>query len=119
METETEKGGVKNSKMSRSSSLENTWKIRFRFDGRTKTAFVIAKDHKRAERLAQSYPNVIGVSKATRDYIRIETKNFKTFTDKIMENIAQPKLSPLAMDEFLWLRRNKRIDNRDKDRLDS
>lgn len=102
--------------MSRASSLEDTWKIRFRDDDRIKTAFVTAKDHKRAERLAQSFPNVIGVSKATRDYYRIKESELTKITTELIKDIAQPKLTPLALDEFIWLRRNERRENMAKDK---
>ena len=44
-----------------------------------------------------------------------------------MKEIAQPKSTPLAMDEFLWLRkpakvmedRAKRVENQNKDKKDS
>jgi len=36
-----------------------------------------------------------------------------------MKDIAQPKMSPLAMDEFIWLRRNKRIGNSIKDKKEA
>jgi hypothetical protein len=105
--------------MSRSATIEETWKIRFRVHGHIKTALVTAKDHKRAEGLAHSYPNVISVSKASNDYYRIERRELITFTDKLMADIAQPKMSPLALDEFIWMRRNKRVENREKDKTDS
>lgn len=105
--------------MSRSATIEETWKIRFRVQGRIKTALVTAKDHKRAEGLAHTYPNVISVSKASNDYYRIERRELLTFTDKLMADIAQPKMTALAMDEFIWMRRNKRIENRDKDHIDN
>lgn len=102
--------------MSRHTSLENTWKVRFRDDGMVKTAFVVALDHKHAERLADSFPNVIGVSKATRDYFRIEQHEITRLSTELIKDIAQPKMTPLAMDEFLWMRRNKRVENKNKDR---
>jgi len=105
--------------MSRVSSLEDTWIIRFRFHGEIKSSLVTAKGHKRAERLAKSYPNVIGVSKARKAYYRIANDELNTFTNNIMKDIAQPKMSPLAMDEFIWLRRNKRIGNSIKDKKEA
>ena len=106
--------------MSRVSTLDDTWKVRFRSGGQVKTSLVIAKDHKRAERRANlNYPNVISVSKAKEDYYRIIGDEQNHFTDRLMKDIAKPKMSPLAMDEFLWMRRVKRIDNRDKDKKDT
>lgn len=105
--------------MSRVSSLWDTWKIRFRDDDGIKTAFVTAKDHKRAERLAQSFPNVIGVSKASRDYYRIKQSELAKVSTELIKDIAQPTMTPLAMDEFLWMRRNKRIENKNKDKQDT
>ncbi len=102
--------------MSRAATIEKTWMVRFRVKGETKTALVKAKDHKRAERLADAYPNVIGVSKATNDYYRIADAELRTFTNDLMKDIAKPKMSPLAMDEFLWMRRNKRFENKSKDK---
>ena len=100
----------------RCAALDDTWKIRFRSNGQIKTSFVNAKDHKRAERLANSFPNVISVSKARNDYVRIEKADFSKFTDELMKDIAKPQMTPLAMDEFLWMRRNRRIENKNKDK---
>ena len=119
METQVKESDKGDTEMSRASTLDDTWKIRFHTGGQIKTAFVIAKDHKRAERLAQAYPNVIGVSKARRDFYRIADSELHTLTNEMMKDIAQPKMTPLAMDEFLWMRRKKRIDNKNKDKKDA
>lgn len=105
--------------MGRHNRREEVYLIRFRSHSEVKTASVIAVSQKRAEGLAGSFPNVIGVSKAQKVYDRILNKELTTLTDRIMADIAQPRMSPLAMDEFLWLRRNKRIENKDKDKLDN
>lgn len=102
--------------MGRHNHREQVYNIRFGTHSVVKEASVIALNHKQAERLASAFPNVKSVSKARRDYERIMESEFKTFTTKIMEDIAQPAMTPLAMDEFIWLRRNKRIENREKDR---
>jgi hypothetical protein len=104
--------------MGRKNNRAEVYLVRFRSHSQVKTASVVAVSLKRAESLAESFPNVIGISKAQKVYDRIMNKELVTFTDKIMADIAQPKMSPLAMDEFIWLRRNKRIENRDKDKLD-
>lgn len=103
--------------MSRSSAIEETYKIRFRINGIVKTSFVVAKDHHRAKAMAHSYPNVLSVSKASNDYIRIERSELKIFSDKVIEE-TKP-LTALQMDEFVWMRRNKRIENKEKDKMDS
>jgi hypothetical protein len=104
-------------KMSRSSTYEETFKIRFRINGIVKTSFVVAKDHHRAKSMARNYPNVLSVSKASNDYIRIERSELKTFSDKVIEE-TKP-LTALQMDEFIWMRRNKRIENKQKDHIDN
>jgi hypothetical protein len=105
--------------MSRAATLENKWKIRF-YSGRSRisTAIITAKDHKRAERKAQSFRGihgVISVSKLSDDYERIEKKELKIMTERVIED-NKNILSPLAMDEFIWLRRNKRLENKYKDK---
>ena len=102
--------------MSRRNNREQVYKIRFRDDGMIKTSIVTTANRSRLESMARSYPNVIGVSKATnnvRGMIGVELKNLTT---ELMKDIAQPKMTPLAMDEFLWMRRNKRVENKNKDR---
>jgi hypothetical protein len=107
---------------SRTATLENKWKVRY-YSGqsRVSTAIITAKDHKRAERKAQlmfkGIHGIIGISKLSDDYERIERKELKIMTERIIED-NRNILSPLAMDEFIWLRRNKRIENRSKDKLD-
>jgi len=103
--------------MSRNSTIEETYKIRFRVNGFIKTSFVNAKDHQRAKNMAHNYPNVLSVSKASNDYVRIERSQLKTFADKIIEE-SKP-LTALQMDEFIWMRRNKRIENKQKDHIDN
>ena len=107
--------------MSRAATLDNKWKIRF-YSGssRVSTVIVTAKDHKRAEKKAKMFRGihgVISVSKLTRDYEHIEKSELRILTNKVMED-NKKQFSPLAMDEFLWLRRKKRIENKDKDKLD-
>jgi len=101
--------------MSRAATIEDTWKIRFRSKGQIRTSLVTAKDHKRAERLAQAYPNVISVAKARNDYYRIANSELRSVSNELMKDIAQPTTTPLAMDEFLWMRRNRRVENRKRD----
>ena len=117
METQAQKSCGKGTKMSRVSSLGDTWIIRFRVHGKINTSLVTAKDHKRAERKAKAYPNVIGVSKARNDVFRIANDELKTFTNNLMKEIAKPALTPLAMDEFIWKRRKKRVENRSKESI--
>jgi len=106
--------------MSRTSVLEAPWKVRFRVGNEIKTSIIIAKDHKKAERKAQlTYPHILGVSKANEDYYRVTGDEGNLFATRLMRDIACPKMSPLAMDEFLWLRRTKRIENKDKDKKES
>jgi len=103
--------------MSRTSTYEETFKIRFRINGIIKTSFIVAKDHQRAKSMAHNYPNVISVSKASNDYVRIERSELKIFSDKVIEE-SKP-LTALQMDEFIWMRRHKRIENKQKDHIDN
>jgi hypothetical protein len=105
--------------MSRRNNREQIFTIRFRSSGMVKTASVMALSHKRAERLAEAFPNVIGVAKARGIYDRMVNKELTQLTTELIQDIAQPKLSPLAMDEFIWLRRNKRRENMNKDKKES
>lgn len=102
--------------MPRHNNRERVYNIRFGTHSVVKEASVIALDHKQAERMARAFPNVKSVSKAQKDYDRIMESEFKTFTTRIMEDIAQPAMTPLAMDEFIWMRRNKRIENKERDK---
>lgn len=102
--------------MPRHNNREQVYNIRFGTHSVVKEASVVALNHKQAERMAMNFPNVKSVAKARKDYDRIVESEFKTFTTRIMEDIAQPKMSPVAMDEFLWIRRRNRLANRDKDK---
>lgn len=120
METQNKESHKGDIEMSRASTLDDTWKVRYRSSGEIKTSLITAKDHERAERKAQlRYPNILSVSKAREDYYRVTGDERNLFTTRLMEDIAKPKMSPLAMDEFLWLRRNKRIENKDKDKKET
>ena len=102
--------------MSRHNNREAVYKVRFRNEGMVKTATVVALNYEQAERMARSFLKVISVAKARRDYDRIVAKEFADFTTELIKDIAQPKLTPLAMDEFIWLRRNQRRENIPKDK---
>jgi hypothetical protein len=108
--------------MGRHNNREQVYIVRFgvhNFHDTPKKANVIAMSHKQAERMAKDYPDVKSVAKAQKVYDRIENRALVDFTTKLMQDIAQPKMTPLAMDEFLWMRRTKRIENRDKDKKDT
>lgn len=104
--------------MSRKNKREQVYIVRFGTHSVSQKASVIAIDHKHAERIAKKFPNVKSVAKAQRDYDRITNSEFARKTMDLVQDIAQPKMTPLAMDEFLWLRRRNRINNKRKDRLD-
>lgn len=103
--------------MSRASTLEQTFKISW--DNGRKSKLVNVKGHERAERIAKSYPDVVSVAKV--DPIKVYGVLANRITDELMEDIANPKMSPLAFDEFLWMRRKNRRKNRiiNKKKLDS
>jgi hypothetical protein len=85
--------------------------------GQVKESTVIAYDHKKAERLACDFPNVISVAKATKDYDRIVNREFSNFSEHVIaDNKPLEPVSAIAMDEFIWQRRNKRRDNMFKDK---
>jgi hypothetical protein len=102
--------------MGRSNGRTLTFEARFVSGGKVKSAIIEARDHKRAERKAQEFPHLLSVEKIgyKAGLGLLATK----LTDDLMKDIAQPRMSPIAMDEFLWLRRNKRIQNKVKDNLD-
>jgi hypothetical protein len=104
--------------MGRHNNREQVYIIRFGTHSVVKKASVIALNHNQAERMAQNFPNVKGVFKAQRDYEGIERGEFRNFTNKVMAD-NKPMMTALALDEFIWLRRNKRIENKDKDKLDN
>ena len=105
-------------KMGRHNNREQVFIVRFGTHSVVKEASIIALNHKQAEKMASDFPNVKSVSKAKTVYDKIVMNEFNQFTTKLMEDIAQPRMTPLAMDEFIWLRRNKRIENKEKDKLD-
>jgi len=77
-------------------------------------AFITASNAKKANDIAHNrYSHIISVSKAGNDYIRIENRQLKNFEEKV---IADNKVNAIALDEMLWLRRNKRIENKEKDK---
>lgn len=102
--------------MSRHTSLGEPYKVRFRADGCEKIAFITALDKKRAEKKAHDFPNIISITKASIDYIRMESRDFKESTKDILE--AKPVTSPIMMDEFIWSRRMRRK-NMEKDKTDT
>ena len=102
--------------MGRHNNREQVYTIRFGTHSVVKEASVIALNHKQAERMAGDFPNVKGVAKARRDYDKIIARELIDLGTNLMKDIAQPSMTPLAMDEFLWMRRNKRVENKNKDR---
>ena len=104
--------------MGRHNQRETVYLVRFRSHGEVKTASVVAASQKRAESLAGSFPRVVSVAKAQEVYTKIENKAMRVINSRIMSENIVPRLSPIAMDEFLWIRRTKRIENKDKDKLD-
>lgn len=92
-----------------------TFAIRYRDKDRIRTALVNVGDHKQAEKRADKYPRVISVSKV--EYVRVKRDITKCVElDKKLEN---PYESPIAMDEMIWRKRVKRIENASKDKIDS
>ena len=104
--------------MPRHNNREEVFTIRFGTHSTVREATRIAVDHKQAERIARTFPNVKSVAKANREYYRIADSEMRTMTNNIMKDIAKPKISPIAMDEFLWMRRTRRIENKSKDKVD-
>lgn len=100
--------------MSRKNKREGVWEIRFRDNGTIKTGTVTTFDNKMAKRLAKSYPNVISVRK--RFYDRIIYHEVNEVVKHVEAEQQKVSTNPLAMDEFLWMRRQKRIKNRVKDK---
>ena len=108
--------------MGRKNNRMESFGVRFKDNGRIKTAVVEAVGHERAERKASAFPNVISVHKLFYDRIIYHEVNEIKKTTDLMQDIAQPKMSPLAMDEFIWMRKNKRkqnLENKSKDKLDN
>lgn len=78
------------------------------------TAFITASGAKRADDIAHHrFHHIVSVSKASDSYIRIERSQLKSFEKKVL---ADNKPNAIALDEMLWLRRNKRIENKGKDK---
>ena len=108
--------------MGRHNNREQVYTVRFgvhNFRESPQEASVIAMNHKQAERMAKAFPNVKSVAKAKTAYDRIVRSELSDFTTKLMQDIARPKMTPLAMDEFLWMRRSRRVENKNKDKKDT
>lgn len=108
--------------MGRRNKREKVYSIRFKRNGLSVTASVIAVNQKQAERLAGAFPRVERVFKTQGVYDRMMNRELTDLTTNLMKDIAKPTIQPLALDEFLWQRKSKRKDNianKEKDRLDN
>lgn len=89
-------------------------------DKKIQTAFITAFGAKKADDIAHHrFSHIVSVAKASDSYIRIERSQLKTFEQKVLADNKIIRVSPIALDEMLWMRRNKRIENREKDKKDT
>ncbi|KKM13597.1 hypothetical protein LCGC14_1714600 [marine sediment metagenome] len=96
-----------------------TYEIRIKNNGTPKTMHKEARNHHQAFVKAKKYGQVLSVRKVdfTQIFGNIEKLDLKQAP--LIEQVeGSPYNSAIAMDEMIWNKRNKRIGNRDRDKID-